>query len=153
MDESVNAALASAAPTMSTTENSSVKKLSRKAKKRNKKLKLLSQLKSAVEGDLLFCINKQGENENGNEEDTTMNEPVNEALVSAAPTMSTTENSSVKSLKRKAKRKNKKNKLVKYDLVPNTDATQLKSAVENNDTHSEGEVHNPHSDKDSDMKQ
>ncbi|KAL0558478.1 hypothetical protein IC582_003051 [Cucumis melo] len=152
MDESVNAAPVSVACTMSTTENSSVKKLSRKAKKRNKRIKLVqdglvlnidaTQLKSAVESN------------DTDGKDTTMDESVNAALVSVALTMSTTENSSVKKLSRKAKRKNKKIKVVKDDLVPNADAaTQLKSAVEKNGTDSKGEVHNPLSYEDSDMKE
>lgn len=106
-----------------------------------------------VDDDLLFYVDKQGESENGSDKDTAMDESVNAALVTVARTMSTTENGSGKKRQRKTKRKNKNIKFVKYDLVPNSDATtQLRSAIDNNNTDSEGEVHNPHSDEDSDMK-
>ncbi|XP_038880003.1 uncharacterized protein LOC120071696 [Benincasa hispida] len=105
-----------------------------------------------VDDDLLFYIDKQGESENGSE-DTTMDESVNAALVSVARTMSTTENGSGKKRQRMVKRKNEKIKFVKYDLVPSSDTTQSRSPFDNNDTDSEGKVHNPHSDDDSDIKE
>lgn len=82
-----------------------------------------------------------------------MDESVNAALVSAAHTMSTTQNGSGKKKRQRMAKKQKKIKFTKYDLVPNSDATELGSAVDDNDTDSDGEVHNPHSDEDSDTKE
>ncbi|XP_022960841.1 uncharacterized protein LOC111461526 [Cucurbita moschata] len=109
---------------------------------------------NSVDDELLFYIDKQGENENGSEEeDRVMDESVNAALVSAAHTMSTTQNGSGKKKRQRMAKKQKKIKFTKYDLVLNSDVTELRSAVEDNDTDSEGEVHNPHSDEDSDTKE
>lgn len=102
----------------------------------------------------MFYLDKEGEKENGIEENTAMDESVNADSETVARTMSTTENDSGKQKRRRKaeRRKRKKIKFLKYDLVPNSDAAQLQSAVDNEDSNSEGEVLNAHSDEDSDMK-
>ncbi|GAV68298.1 hypothetical protein CFOL_v3_11801 [Cephalotus follicularis] len=105
-----------------------------------------------VDADLLFYIDKEGEEKDGDEEDTNANESISAAFVAAAHMMKT--ETEVKKRKESGTAGSKKKiKYLKYDICVDSDSAGKRlSSISNGTPSSDSEVEDTHSDEDADMK-